>query len=68
MTARQLAGHHAGILAHATRLKHEGVPFSDYRVGQVLDSAFLLKRQGVTDWEETYNAILRMFGELAEAA
>lgn len=68
MTPKQLTAHRQGILAHAKRLLANGVPFDDYRVGQLLDAAFLLKREGVTDWEDLYNEILRMYGQLPAAA
>jgi hypothetical protein len=63
MTPRQLEAHKTGILAHATRLATQGIPFEDARVGQVLDAAILLKEQGVTDEErdEVYYAILQLY-------
>ena len=63
MTPRQLEAHTTGLLAHATRLAAQGVPFEDSRVMLVLDAAILLKEQGVADEErdEVYDAILRLY-------
>ncbi len=63
MTRRQLEAQKAGILARTKALRDAGVPFDDYRVMQVLDAAFLLKREGVTDWETLYSEIHRLYGE-----
>ncbi len=68
MTPRQLSAHQRGILAHARHLIEQGVPFDDHRVGQLLDAAFLLKRQRVANWEELYNEILRLYGQLPAPA
>jgi hypothetical protein len=68
MTQKQLAAQKAGIIAHTKRLLDEGVPFEHYRVGLVLDAAFLLSRAGDPDWEQTYNAVLELYGELRPAA
>lgn len=54
-----------GILAHAHILKERGVPFEDYRVGQLLDGAINLHRGGFTrkDWEPIFDAVLLIFDQ-----
>lgn len=54
-----------GILAHAHRLKESGVPFDDYRVGQLLDSTIALHEGGFTrkDWEPIFDAVLLIFDQ-----
>jgi hypothetical protein len=69
MTQKQLAAHRTGILAHARHLVAQGVPFEDFRVGQLLDAAILLGRKGVPrqEWEEVYHAILDLWGQQTAA-
>ncbi len=67
MTAAHLTAQKAGIIAHTKRLREQGVPFDSYQVGLLLDSAFLLGRAGDANWEETYNGVLEIYGELRPA-
>lgn len=63
MTTKQMEAHRQGILAHARHLRKCGVPFENYRVGQVLDAALLLRQQGVPDWEDLHDDILTLYNE-----
>lgn len=65
MSTRQLTTEKSGILIAATRLHDRGVSFDHWRVRQVLDSAFLLSRQGVPEreWAPLWHAILALFGQ-----
>ena len=68
MTISQIKAQTAGILARTKQLVADKVPFDDYRVMQTLDAAFLLSREGVSDWEATYNAVLDAYGQRHAAA
>jgi hypothetical protein len=63
MSPKQAEASADGILAHAHILKERGVPFDDYRVRQLLDSAIDLYRGGFTrkDWEPIFDAVLLIF-------
>lgn len=63
LSPKQAEAEANGILAHAHILKERGVPFDDWRVRQLLDSAITLSRGGFTrkDWEPIFDAVLLIF-------
>jgi hypothetical protein len=63
MSPKQAEACADGILAHAHILKERGVPFKDWRVRQLLDSAINLSQGGFTrkDWEPVFDAVLLIF-------